>query len=49
MWKKSCAILSILRLMKSIERVTGGIFGNKNYFEMFRGQFTNAGRITGMF
>ncbi|MDK2917903.1 MAG: hypothetical protein PWQ37_636 [Candidatus Petromonas sp.] len=39
----------ILRLMKSIEQVTGGIFGNRNYMEMLRGQFTHTGRMGGMF
>ena len=39
----------LLRLMKSIYNVSGGVLGNRNYLELLRGQFTGTGRMSGMF
>ncbi|WP_291637712.1 hypothetical protein [Clostridium sp.] len=39
----------MLRLMKSVEQMTGGIFGNRMYFELLRGQFTSTGITENMF
>jgi hypothetical protein len=39
----------LLRLMKSVEQMTGGIFGNRMYFELLRGQFTSTGITANMF
>lgn len=39
----------VLRLMKSVQMLTGGIGGNRNYFETLRGQFTGTGHMAHMF
>lgn len=39
----------LLRLMKSVEQMTGGTFGNRMYFEVLRGQFTGTGIAAKMF
>ena len=39
----------LLRLMKSIEQMTGGMFRNRMYFELLRGQFTGTVNIAPMF
>jgi len=39
----------ILRLIKSIEQVSGGKFGCRNYLEMLRGMLTKTGRMAELF
>lgn len=39
----------VLRLMKSVQMLTGGLGGNRNYFETLRGQFTGTGHMAHMF
>lgn len=39
----------LLRLMKSIDNVSGGVLGNRNYLELLRGQFTGTGRMSGLY
>ena len=41
--------LSLLRVMKSIESVSGDILGNRNYLELLYGQATGSGRWGHMF
>lgn len=41
--------LCLLRILKSIDRVDGGIFGNRNYLEVIFSQYSNAGQWSHMF
>lgn len=40
---------SILRILKSIREISGGIFGNRNYLELIYSQFNEDGKWRGMF
>lgn len=40
---------AILRILKSIKNVSGGILGNRNYLEMIYSQFNFSGKWGGMF
>jgi len=39
---------SILRILKSIKEISGGIFGNRNYLEFIYSQFNRDGKWRGM-
>lgn len=39
---------SILRILKSIRDISGGIFGNRNYLELIYSQFNEDGKWRGM-
>jgi hypothetical protein len=37
--------LILIRMMKSIENMTGGMFGNRMYLELLRNNFTGTGLV----
>ena len=38
--------LILIRMMKSVDNMTGGMFGNRMYLELLRHNFTNTGLVT---
>ncbi|MBW9158744.1 hypothetical protein G9F71_010200 [Clostridium sp. FP2] len=38
--------LILIRMMKSVDSVTGGMFGNRMYLELLRNNFTGTGVVS---